>query len=198
MGINRKRLINVLGSRLREKFQEEIEMKVRKILVVLAATFLIGGTAVGTSFAQQDTLLNGIYQCLGAGFVVPIAAGSDIPFDSIGNLVANGAGLFTVSTPGPSIWTFTVDGFPFQQVALAAGSAYEIQPDGTGTAQLNFAQAILSAVFGGLIFQGFGLGVNTIVAGVAQQFTMIATPNEGPGISTPEFPNVWQVVCNHQ
>ena len=205
MGINTKRLINVLGSRLREKFQEENVMKVRKILVVLAATFLIAAAAVRPSFAQctggscSDASISGIYQCTGTGFAVPVVAGSFIPYTFQGNLFFNGSGAFTI-TDTLFEWSFNVLGFPFAQaVFVPTGSGYIVGPDGEGSATIDWAQTILSATFGFLIFQSYSLGINTVnSSGVAQQITLAALPTIGTGSGSPQFPNTGILVCNHQ
>jgi len=177
-------------------------MKVRRILMVLAATVLIAGAAVSPSFAQQDTLLQGVYQCVGNGFVVPVLAGATIPFTSIGNIFADGAD-FSV-TDGLSAWSLNVLGFPFQEVFFAPGGGYVIEPDGEGDAQINFTSVLLAvalAPFAPLAYQNFALGVNTIglpTPGVAQQFDMTAEPNVGVGTAFIQLPNTWTIVCNHQ
>jgi len=178
-------------------------MKVRKILVVLAATVLIAGAAARPSFAQQDTLLKGVYQCTGTGFVVPILNGAQVPFTSIGNILADGAGNFSV-TDSLSAWSLNVLGFPFQEVFFAPGGGYVIEPDGEGDAQINFTSVLLAvalAPFAPLAYQNFALGVNTIglpTPGVAQQFDMTAEPNVGVGTAFIQLPNTWTIVCNHQ
>src|SRR5208282_4572727 len=108
---------------------EETVMKVRKILMVLAAAVLIEGASARPSFAQQDLLLQGIYQCVGTGFVVPIATAAQVPFTSSGNIFADGKGNFSV-TDSLSAWSLNVLGFPFQEVFFAPGGGYVIEPDG--------------------------------------------------------------------
>ena len=187
-------------------------MKVRTILMVLAAAVLIAGASARPSFAQQDTLITGIYQCTGTGFVTPVLNGATVPFTSIGNIDADGAGDFA-TTNGLSAWTLNVLGFPFQQVHFASNAlqepeslGYVIEPDGEGDAQISFTSTLLSELLGAaapLAFQNFVLGVSGIGlgnagAGVAEQFTMTAEPNVGLGTAFIQFPNTWVIVCNHQ
>jgi len=214
MGINRKRLINVLGSRLREKFQEENVMKVRQYLVVLAATVLIAGLAVRPSFAAPTATcgaatgtcgpqnLSGVYQCTGSGFILPVLIPPfETPYTMQGNLFADGFGDFTL-TDGNFEWTFNVLGIPVNQVVFAQGlgNGYVIGPNGDGTAELNWASTIfaLTGIPGPIFFQNYSLGINTVnTAGQAQQFTLTTDVFAGspPNI---EFFNTGVLICNHQ
>jgi len=182
---------------LRKNVSEEKRMKVHKVLPLVAAAFLMMFAASNSALAagtSSDANLTGVYACTGAG---SFGIANFIPFTSSGNLIADGGGNFANTTAGPFVWEVTILGFPFQQVAVLPLSGYVIQPDGTGTAELNFNQAFLTELGFPPTFQSmaFALLENGVDAnGIAHEFTLTATANVGP---TPggQIPLIWIIDC---
>ncbi len=171
-------------------------MNVRKALPFVAAAFLVLIAASGSSWAQTSgpQNLNGVYACTGAG---SFGIANFIPFTSTGNLIADGGGNFSNTKNGPFIWAVTILGFPFQQVMVQHGSGYVVQPDGTGTAELDLNQAFLKELKIPPTEQSmaFALVENGVDGqGIAHEFTMTATANVGP---TPDdqVPVIWVIDC---
>jgi hypothetical protein len=172
-------------------------MKVHKVLPFVAAAFLMMFAASNSALAagtSSDANLTGVYACTGSG---SFGIANFIPFTSSGNLIADGGGNFANTTAGPFVWDVTILGFPFQQVAVLPLSGYVIQPDGTGTAELNFNQAFLTELGFPPTFQSmaFALLENGVDAnGIAHEFTMTATANVGPSPGG-QIPLIWIIDC---
>ena len=148
-------------------------------LVCLALALFVTHPARAQAQITSPSTINGRYSCTGMGWIN--FGGHALPFAASGMLESNDGATF-YQPPGTG-WAFVVAGTAATNIAVTSGD-YEFSENGQGSVTLTFSGALgaFGTTFG--IPEDYQIQVNSMVpnasSGTAQEFTLTATPAEGP------------------